>query len=76
MRGDLKLESGEVHGLLKVESLKDWTAAGLTLDQAFVICQEYVGLIKEGWEPGEAKLEMHRKHFEIQEEEEPVETQP
>lgn len=77
VRKDLKLESAEVHGLLKVESLKDWTAAGLTLDQAFLICREYAELIKQGWNAAEAKAEMHRKHFEPDErDDEPAGEEP
>jgi len=76
VRRDYKLESGTVHGLLKVASLKDWIEAGLTLNQAFVICKEYAELIKQGWNPPEAEAEMHRRHFEREEEEEAVETQP
>lgn len=75
-RKDLKLDTAEVHGLLKVESLKDWVAADLTLDQAFVICKEYAELIKQGWNAPEAKAEAQRRHFEPEEEEEPVETEP
>lgn len=64
VKRDLKLESGTVHAVLNVASLKDWVAADLTLDQAFVICQEYAEMIKEGWGEKEAIAEIHRKHFE------------
>jgi len=64
VRSDLGLESETVHGLLKVASLKDWVSAGYTLGKALEMCEEYVGLIQQGWDVKEAEAEIHRKHFE------------
>lgn len=72
VKRDLGLDSGMVHGVLKVASLKDWVAAGHTLDHAFVICQDYAELIQQGWAEKEAMAEIHRKHFEPEESKEPI----
>lgn len=77
VRKDLGLQTADVHGVLKVASLKDWIAADYTLDQALVICKECSDLIKQGWGKDEAIAETQRRHFEPDErDDEPTEKAP